>query len=110
MKSLVYLIAGALAAGTALAKLPPAPPVDPAKAEEAKQKAAEAAKKGVELQAKYEDKAVANYAAKAKAEGKAFKPALALRPIKASLAERPAAFARTTMACRPPLAKNACTP
>ena len=79
MKAIVYLIAAALATGTAFAKLPvppPAPPVEPAKAEEAKQKAAEAAKKGAELQAKYEDKAVANYAAKAKREGKAFKPTL----------------------------------
>lgn len=76
MKALLYLIAGAMVAGTAFAKLPPAPPVDPAKAEEAKQKAAETKKKGDELQAKYEDKAVSNYAAKAKAEGKAFKPSL----------------------------------
>ncbi len=77
MKSLAYLIAGALAAGTAMAKLPPAPPADPAKAEEAKTKNAEAAKKGAELQAKYEDKAVASYATKAKAEGKTFKPQMA---------------------------------
>lgn len=74
MKNISIALAATLLAATAFAKLPPAPPVDPAKAEEAKQKAAEAAKKGAELQAKYEDKAVNNYAAKAKAEGKTFKP------------------------------------
>jgi hypothetical protein len=62
--------------GAAAAKLPPPPPVDPAKAEEAKQKAAEATKKDAELLAKYMDKAAMNYAAKAKSEGKEFKPQL----------------------------------
>jgi len=75
--SLKRLCAGMLAlafVSPALAKLPPPPPPDPAKAEEAKQKAADAAKKDAELMAKYTDLAVANYAAKAKAEGKEFKP------------------------------------
>ena len=76
MKTIIIAIAATLIAASAYAKLPPAPPVDPAKAEEAKQKTADAAKKGAELQAKYEDKAATNYATKAKAEGKAFKPQL----------------------------------
>ena len=72
--NLAAAIAFALISVSASAKLPPAPPVDPAKAEEAKQKAADAAKAGALLQAKYEDKAAANFAAKAKADGKTFKP------------------------------------
>ncbi len=72
--SLVSTLAAGLIAGSAFAKLPPPPPVDPAKAEEAKQKAADAAKAGAVLQAKYEDKAAANYAAKAKAAGKPYNP------------------------------------
>lgn len=51
----------ACAVGVAYAKLPPPPPVDPAKAEEAKMKAAEAAKKETELLAKYQDRAVERY-------------------------------------------------
>lgn len=66
----------ALLAGVVCAKLPPPPPADPAKAEEAKQKAAETAKKESELLVKYMDKAATNYAAKAKAENKEFKPQL----------------------------------
>ena len=76
LRKVVLGLAFASVAGTAMAKLPPPPPVDPAKAEEAKQKAAEAAKKDAELLAKYTDLAVANYAAKAKSEGKEFKPLL----------------------------------
>jgi hypothetical protein len=79
------------ASGLALAKLPPAPPVDPAKAEEAKQKAADAAKKEAELLAKYMDLAVANYAAKAKSEGKEFKPLLGPGVPGAPVAAVPAA-------------------
>ena len=59
MKSLLLASALLASSGFALAKLPPPPPVDPAKAEEAKQKEAAAKAKGAELQAKYEDKAVA---------------------------------------------------
>ena len=76
MISVAVSFAFSLATAGAFAKLPPAPPVDPAKAEEAKQKAADAAKAGGLLQAKYEDKAAANYAARARAEGKAFNPQL----------------------------------
>ena len=111
MKSLAYLIAGALAAGTAMAKLPPAPPVDPAKAEEAKTKAAEAAKKGAELQAKYEDKAVASYATKAKVEGKTFKPQMAPGvpppPAAAPAAPAPVVAAAPTSAVAKPAATAA---
>ena len=47
--------------GVAYAKLPPAPPVDPAKAEEAKKKAADAAKKDADDLAKAQDRAVEHY-------------------------------------------------
>ena len=76
MKARIAAVVFAVFAAQASAKLPPPPPVDPVKAEEAKQKDAAAKQKGAELQAKYEDKAVANYAAKAKVEGKEFKPVL----------------------------------
>jgi uncharacterized membrane protein (DUF106 family) len=49
------------AVGMAYAKLPPAPPVDPVKAAEAKTKAAEANKKARELEEKYMDRAVERY-------------------------------------------------
>ena len=49
------------AVGLAYAKLPPAPPVDPDKAAEAKAKADEAAKKARELEEKYMDRAVERY-------------------------------------------------
>ncbi len=75
--STALLAALAIFSGVALAKLPAPPPVDPVKAEEAKAKAAETAKAGAALQAKYEDKAVANYATKLKAEGKELKPYVA---------------------------------
>lgn len=53
------LVCGAV--GMASAKLPAPPPVDPAKAEEAKKKAAETAKKEGELLAKAQDRAVNHY-------------------------------------------------
>lgn len=49
------------AVGMAHAKLPPPPPVDPAKAAVAKAKAAEGAKKARELEEKYMDRAVERY-------------------------------------------------
>ena len=63
-------IALALFAGTAWAKLPVPPMTDEqkAKAEDAKTKAAEAAKKDSALLAKYQDKAADNYG---KGQGKA---------------------------------------
>lgn len=53
------LVCGAV--GMASAKLPAPPPVDPAKAEEAKKKAAETAKKEAELLAKAQDRAADRY-------------------------------------------------
>ena len=60
LRILMMSIAMAVAAGAVWAKLP-APPVDPAKAAEAKAKADEAAKKDAALLGKYQDKAVSNY-------------------------------------------------
>ena len=47
--------------GMASAKLPPPPPVDPAKVEEAKMKAAETAKKDSDALAKAQDRVVDRY-------------------------------------------------
>jgi len=47
--------------GMASAKLPPPPPVDPAKAEEAKMKAAETAKKDSDALAKAQDRVADRY-------------------------------------------------
>lgn len=47
--------------GMASAKLPPPPPVDPAKAEEAKMKAAETAKKDSDSLAKAQDRVADRY-------------------------------------------------
>ncbi len=55
----ILLVSGVV--GMAHAKLPPAPPVDPDKAAEAKAKAAEASKKARELEEKYMDRAVERY-------------------------------------------------
>ena len=57
---LAGLVLGAFA-GAAWAKLPPAPPVDPAKAAEVKKLADDTAKKDADLLGKYQDKAAANY-------------------------------------------------
>lgn len=53
------LVCGAV--GMASAKLPAPPPVDPVKAEEAKKKAAETAKKDADDLGKAQDRAVNNY-------------------------------------------------
>ena len=53
------LVCGAV--GMASAKLPPPPPVDPAKAEEAKKKAAETAKKESDELAKAQDRVASYY-------------------------------------------------
>lgn len=47
--------------GVGSAKLPAPPPVDPAKAEEAKKKAAETAKKDADMLAKAQDRAADRY-------------------------------------------------
>jgi hypothetical protein len=59
-----------------LAKLPVATPTPEsiAKADEAKAKAAETAKKESDLLAKYQDDVAGKYAAKLRSEGKEFKP------------------------------------
>lgn len=67
------LLVAAPAAGWA--KLPPPTPEAQAKAQEAKDKAAEAGKKEAELLLRYQDRAVENWAANARARGVAFHPA-----------------------------------
>lgn len=67
------------AAGAAYAKLPPPPPVDPVKAEEAKTKAAEAAKKEAEDLARAQDRVAERYK---KEKGKAAAPTPAAAPAK----------------------------
>jgi len=64
MKPLHKLIPALLlccAAGAVYAKLPPSPPVDPAKAADAKAKTAEADKKEAEALVKAQDRAVENF-------------------------------------------------
>jgi len=69
-RAALMVVAIALVAGTAWAKLPAPPMTDEqkAKAEEAKAKAGEAAKNEAALLAKYQDKAADNYK---KGQGKA---------------------------------------
>jgi hypothetical protein len=98
MKARIIAICVALGGTQAWAKLPPPPPPDPVKVEEAKAKEAEAKVKAAELQAKYEDRAVANHAAKAKAEGREFKPALGAGVQPPPLFPAPAPAAATVAA------------
>ena len=67
-----FIIVAAVAAFSlnAVAKIPPAPPVDPKVAEEKAAKDKIAAEKGKADQAKYEDKAAANFRANMKKAGK----------------------------------------
>ncbi len=84
----------ACAVGVAYAKLPPAPPVDPAKAEEAKKKAAEGAKKDGELLAKSQDRVADRYIKAQKAKGVTVKPTpivVAAAPASKPTASAPAA-------------------
>src|SRR6186713_2792495 len=74
---LIALLPMALVVGTlglAVAKLPAAPPMDPAKAEEKKAKDAATAAAGAALQAKAEDRAAAHYSTQQKAKGKVVTP------------------------------------
>jgi hypothetical protein len=71
------------AVSASFAKLPAPPPVDPAKAEEAKQKAAEAAKKARAAEEAAMDRVVARYK---KEKGMA----MASAPAKAGAAAKPA--------------------
>lgn len=103
MKTRFAAVVIAIFAAQAWAKLPPPPPLDPAKAEEAKVKDAEAKLKAAELQAKYEDKAVASYAAKAQAAGKEFKPQLGngIQPPPPAAAAPPVAAVAPVAAAAP---------
>jgi len=76
---LVPILLVCCAAGAAYAKLPPPPPVDPVKAEEAKNKAAEAAKQEAEELAKAQDRVAERYK---KEKGNAAAPAPAAVPAK----------------------------
>lgn len=64
--SRLAFIAFCCGVGVAAAKLPPAPPVDPAVAEAAKKKAADAAKAEAAQLAKAQDRAVARYKGQSK--------------------------------------------
>lgn len=66
------LVAGSL--GIAVAKLPAAPPMDPAKADEKKAKDAASAASAAALQAKAEDRAAAHYLTRQKAKGNVVTP------------------------------------
>ena len=96
-----FIFAGLIAvcSFSALAKLPPAPPVDPKVAEEKAAKDKAAAEKGKLLQAKYEDSAAANFRANMKKTGK---PVPKPTPIIAAAAPAPA-----TVAAKPPVAAPA---
>ncbi|MEO8136061.1 MAG: formate dehydrogenase [Betaproteobacteria bacterium] len=63
--------------GVAAAKLPAAPPMDPAKAEEKKAKDAATKATGAAQQAKAEDRVAARYIMEQKAKGKAVTPQMA---------------------------------
>ncbi len=94
MKTKIILAAFALALSSPVwAKLPPAPPVDPAKAAEAKAKADEAAAKTKAQQAAAEDRVAARYIKEQKAKGKDVKPQMAAAvPVAAA---KPAVAAKT---------------
>ena len=97
-----FIFAGLIAvcSFSALAKLPPAPPVDPKVAEEKAAKDKAAAEKGKLLQAKYEDSATANFRANMK---KAGKPVPKPTPIIAAAAPAAPAPAPATVAAKPPV-------
>ena len=81
MKTLLKGLAPALLVvvtlGVAIAKLPPAAPMDPAKAEEKKAKDAATAAAVAAQQAKAEDRAAARYMMDQKAKGRAVLPQMA---------------------------------
>lgn len=96
MKSAKLILAAGLAAFAlgAIAKLPPAPPVDPKVAEEKAAKDKVAADKGKEDQARYEDKAVSNFRANMKKAGKPVpKPTPIVAAAPAAAAAKPAVAA-----------------
>ena len=80
MKAFVTALAPLAMVGVALsvaAKLPPAPPMDPAKAEEKKARDAATVAAGAALQAKAEDKVAVRYLTEQKAKGNAIAPQMA---------------------------------
>jgi hypothetical protein len=102
MTTLRALFAAGLVAtsfGIAVAKLPPAPPMDDAAkaaAEEKKAKAAEAAAAGAASLAKAQDRVAARYLAEQKAKGKMVTPQMApstaaAEPAKAAMPKAAAA-------------------
>lgn len=93
MKQLIVSVALGLLATGAMAKLPPPPPKPPEVVEADKVKAADAAKKEAELNAKYMDKAAASWSSKAKADGKEFKPLIGPGVPPAAAAAAPAVAA-----------------
>ena len=77
LKGLAPALLVAVTLGVAFAKLPPAAPMDPAKAEEKKAKDAATAATVAAQQAKAEDRAAARYMMDQKAKGKAVTPQMA---------------------------------
>ena len=73
----------ALTLGVAVAKLPPAPPMDPAAAEAKKEKDAAAAAAANAQMEKAQDKAVASFTANQKAKGTGAAPQMAANPREA---------------------------
>ena len=102
MKLMILSFALGLLTTSALAKLPAPPPKPPDVIEADKVKAADAAKKEAELNAKYMDKAAASWSAKARADGKEFKPLIGPGvPPPASAAAPPVAAAPTAPTATP---------
>ncbi len=77
LKGLAPALLVAVTLGVAMAKLPPAAPMDPAKAEEKKAKDAATTAAVAAQQAKAEDRAAARYVMDQKAKGKAVTPQMA---------------------------------
>jgi hypothetical protein len=61
VRIVIVTVAMAVSAGTVWAKLPPAPPADPAKAAAEAKKKADAEKRDKEMLGKAQDRAVADY-------------------------------------------------
>lgn len=89
MKSRILLGALVLLSGAALAKLPPAPPPDPAAVAAKAEKDKAAAEKGKADQARYEDLAVKNFQANMRKAGKPIP-----KPTPIAVAAPPAAPAK----------------
>ena len=111
MKLMILSFALGLLTTSALAKLPAPPPKPPDVIEADKVKAADAAKKEAELNAKYMDKAAASWSAKARADGKEFKPLIGPGvPPPAPTAAAPPVAAAPAAAAPPVAAAPTATP